>query len=205
MDFDDRARERDRHRCIEGVPSSRPKILGPLRDAAVRELAEVENIGLDDESAVAFVEARRIVVGDDDVFVRLHDHDRFPKVPEAVPANDVSGRGASRTRGTTKQAEALIAAIRDFVQVVSKEVEPTEEDDWVDQKSSPLGRRAHLEAVRDGRLVGRKVGKRVLVRRSEVEAYIERHSVRTSRTSPVKDVVGDELRSLGFEVSDGEG
>jgi hypothetical protein len=50
-----------------------------------------------------------------------------------------------------------------------------EQDDWVDQNTSPLKKRAFLEACRRGDLVGRKVGSQVLVRRSEVDAYIERH------------------------------
>lgn len=62
------------------------------------------------------------------------------------------------------------------------------EDDWIDQSSSPLGRRAHLQAVRDGKLTGRKVAGRVLVRRSEMDAFIESHRVRI----PVSDAASDE-------------
>lgn len=51
-------------------------------------------------------------------------------------------------------------------------------DEWVDQKASPLGRRAHLEAVRRGDLPGHKVAGRVLVRKSDLDAYIARHPVR---------------------------
>lgn len=55
-------------------------------------------------------------------------------------------------------------------------------DDWVDQDHSPLKKRAHLDAVRRGDLVGRKVGSQVLVRRDELDAYIEKHRVRVIQT-----------------------
>jgi hypothetical protein len=56
-----------------------------------------------------------------------------------------------------------------------------ESDEWVDQKASPLGRRAHLEAVRRGELAGHKVSGKVLVRRADLDAYIAKHRVK-SRT-----------------------
>jgi hypothetical protein len=56
-------------------------------------------------------------------------------------------------------------------------------DDWVDQDHSPLKKRAHLDAVRRGDLVGRKVGSQVFVRRDEIDAYIEKHRVRPLATA----------------------
>lgn len=48
------------------------------------------------------------------------------------------------------------------------------------QGDSPLGRRLHLALVRKEVLTGRKVGRKVLVRRDEVHAYIEsQRSVQT--------------------------
>jgi excisionase family DNA binding protein len=44
------------------------------------------------------------------------------------------------------------------------------------QYDSPLGRTRHLELVRRGTLPGNKVGRRVLVRRDRVDAYIEAHA-----------------------------
>lgn len=55
-------------------------------------------------------------------------------------------------------------------------------DEWVDQDHSPLKKRAHLDAVRRGDLVGRKVGSQVLVRRGEIDAYIEKHRVQLTPT-----------------------
>ena len=54
------------------------------------------------------------------------------------------------------------------------------DDEWVDQDDSPLGKRAHLQAVRRGQLVGVKHGKRVLVRRSDLNSYLAKHSVKHS-------------------------
>ena len=45
-------------------------------------------------------------------------------------------------------------------------------DEWVDQNSSPLGRREHLEAARRGDVAGYKIGRRILVRRSEIDEFI---------------------------------
>lgn len=52
-------------------------------------------------------------------------------------------------------------------------------DEWVDQAHSPIGRLAHLEAVRTGRVKGCKVGKRVLVRKADLDDFIEKHRVHT--------------------------
>lgn len=50
-------------------------------------------------------------------------------------------------------------------------------DDWVDQKTSPLGRERHCTLVRTGALKGVKDGRRIMVRRVDVEAYIAKHQV----------------------------
>jgi hypothetical protein len=49
--------------------------------------------------------------------------------------------------------------------------------DWIDQTRSPLGRELHCELVRSGVLPGCKVHRRVLVRRRDLDAYIESHPV----------------------------
>jgi hypothetical protein len=50
-------------------------------------------------------------------------------------------------------------------------------DEWVDQARSPLGRTGHLDAVKRGLVKGSKVGRKVLVRRADLDAYIEKHRV----------------------------
>lgn len=48
---------------------------------------------------------------------------------------------------------------------------------WVDQVKSPLGRRRHCRLARTGALVGaRKVSGQWLVRRRELDRYIERQA-----------------------------
>lgn len=48
-------------------------------------------------------------------------------------------------------------------------------DEWIDQDRSPLGRRSHCELARAGHLGGaRKVAGKWLVRRRDLDAYIER-------------------------------
>lgn len=65
--------------------------------------------------------------------------------------------------------------------------------DWIDQSASPLGRRAHLAAVRRGELPGRRVGKKVLVRRADLDAYIaERGAVRVEPEAARRED-GDDL------------
>lgn len=46
------------------------------------------------------------------------------------------------------------------------------QDEWVDQKHSPLGRKRHLELARTGKLPSSKDGRRVLIRQSAIDAYL---------------------------------
>lgn len=66
-------------------------------------------------------------------------------------------------------------------------------EDWVDQASSPLGKRAHLEAVRSGKLRGHKVNGRVLVKRADLDAFIERHGSSAKVLPRQEDIDRDEL------------
>lgn len=60
-------------------------------------------------------------------------------------------------------------------------------DEWVDQHRSPLGKRAHLEAVRDGRLPGFKPDRRrVLVRRRDIDAYLAKHPAKSKKVAPAE-------------------
>jgi hypothetical protein len=65
--------------------------------------------------------------------------------------------------------------------------ESEEEDEWVDQKASPLGRRLHCEAARTGQLKAKKLNGRWLAKRSDVDAYIEAHGTRPPAERPEKD------------------
>lgn len=77
---------------------------------------------------------------------------------------------------------ALVALAAVLAPMVARELQAmasaaASADDWIDQRSSPLGRRRHNELCRSGVLAGaRKVGHAWKVRRSVVDAWIEAHS-----------------------------
>jgi hypothetical protein len=78
-------------------------------------------------------------------------------------------------------AQALEFALTAVRRLVS---EPSPEE-WVDQHSSPLGRRAHCELARRGRLPSaHKVRGRWLVRRTDIDAFIEAHARAPSQSEP---------------------
>lgn len=57
---------------------------------------------------------------------------------------------------------------------IRKILDAPREDDWIDQASSPLGRRRHLRLAKSGKFPSaRKEGSRWLVKRSEIEAHID--------------------------------
>lgn len=99
---------------------------------------------------------------------------------------------------------AIFAGVR---QLVKAELQAAKGDGdaWISQEDSPLGRREHCRLARSGALPGRKVGKRWLVRRSELDAYIEAHGAKAkppeaapakSPSEPSADAV---LHELGLE------
>lgn len=55
-------------------------------------------------------------------------------------------------------------------------------DEWVDARSSGLGRRLFLRLAREGAFPVSKRGKAYVARRSDVDAYLERQ--RVQRTQP---------------------
>jgi excisionase family DNA binding protein len=70
--------------------------------------------------------------------------------------------------------------------------------DWIDQNSSPLGRRRHLELVRSGALAASRSGKRVLVRRSDLDAYLAEHATMSASVDPTTE---DEAAAIAALVS----
>jgi hypothetical protein len=69
----------------------------------------------------------------------------------------------------------LRAGFREITQALSELIDG---DDWVDQRTSPLGRRQHCDAARSGRLRAKKLKGRWLARRADVDAYIEEHGLK---------------------------
>ncbi len=71
----------------------------------------------------------------------------------------------------------LRSELHAFVERIVDAIEGRAGDDWVDQKASPLGRARHCELVRSGKIKGVKEGRRVMARRSDIEAYLAKHEV----------------------------
>jgi hypothetical protein len=66
---------------------------------------------------------------------------------------------------------------------------------WLDQYKSPLGKRKHLRLCREGLLPHRKDGKQRLVRRADIDAYLDRNGT----PSKAGDVdIDRELEALGM-------
>lgn len=63
--------------------------------------------------------------------------------------------------------------------------------DWIDQSRSPLGRRTHLSLARAGAFPSRRVGKKVLARRRDLDAYILAHP--SAERAPAANDEGDEI------------
>lgn len=97
-----------------------------------------------------------------------------------------SSDDAADKDGLRSLARALAPHLRQLLN------NPAEEPEFYDQKSSPLGRRKHLDLVRRGVLQGHKVGKRVLVCRDDVRAFIRQHGETSNADdSDVNDVLDD--------------
>jgi excisionase family DNA binding protein len=79
-----------------------------------------------------------------------------------------------------------------------------EDSNWYHQDSAPIARRAYLELCRQGELRSKKVGKKVLVRRAELDGWIEAHGGSERRRAearplaPAEPSVDDLLRSAGI-------
>lgn len=85
---------------------------------------------------------------------------------------------------------ALVDAIEEFI---SAKIEAhTTAAEYYTQEDSPLGRRRHCRLARTGALKARRVGRDWLVRRGDVEAYLESHG----RPSPDVDTVANVIRRI---------
>jgi hypothetical protein len=73
-------------------------------------------------------------------------------------------------------AAALLSALDGYLRVILGDM--TSANEWVDQHTSPLGKRLHMEAVRRGDLRGVKHGRRILVRRADLDSFLANRSAR---------------------------
>ena len=100
--------------------------------------------------------------------------------PRSAPVAATSGTSddAALTPTARRQlaAGALLGALDGYVRELLGDVAGANE--WVDQHMSPLGKRAHMEAVRRGDLRGVKHGRRILVRRAELNSFLANRSVK---------------------------
>ncbi|WP_169928385.1 helix-turn-helix domain-containing protein [Labilithrix luteola] len=72
--------------------------------------------------------------------------------------------------------------------------------EWVDQKNSPLGRRRHCDLAREKKLPSVKDGRRVLIKRSDIDAYLKSKQV----VSIDEDAEFEaEAKRLAAEMGDG--
>jgi hypothetical protein len=103
---------------------------------------------------------------------------------------------------TTRDAalRGLATGLEIALRSVQSLIEAGDPDEWIDQRRSPLGRRAHCEAVRRGDLPGRKLRGRVLVRRRDLDAYVEQHGVRRASVSSAASEADEAAEILAFKA-----
>lgn len=89
--------------------------------------------------------------------------------------------------------ERLRLAFRELEAVL---VELVEGDAWVDQTSSPLGRRAHNEACRTGKIAARKLRGKWMAKRSDVDAFIQKTGRKPVGDAEAREEAND-LREIG--------
>lgn len=107
---------------------------------------------------------------------------------------------AIRQHELTPEAR-IDAAKRKLVEAIDELVEArlakgATASEWVDQYDSPLGKRRHLELVRAGTLRGVIDRHRRLVRRADIDRYLEEHPTQP-RQSTEEDLDGMVARITG--------
>jgi hypothetical protein len=84
--------------------------------------------------------------------------------------------------------EAFEARVRELARDVVRQELGARGDDWVSQHTSPLGRELHCRLVRDRKLAGVRVHRRVLVRRRDLDAYIAAHGAKREAANDVAEL-----------------
>ena len=70
---------------------------------------------------------------------------------------------------------------------------------FVDQSESPLGRRTHIEAVRSGKLPGKRIGRRYLVRREDLDLFVAANSSAVQERPQSTDRIDSLAAELGHK------
>lgn len=120
---------------------------------------------------------------------------------EAIVVGSVRRAGAAR-QGSMPTFSGVVNDLAELIaeRVAAKILSGTMSD-FVDQASSPLGPRRHIAAIRTGKLVGTRVGRRYLARRQDVDEFVAR-TRRPSRTTSEHrgNSVGDSVDALADEL-----
>jgi len=100
-------------------------------------------------------------------------------------------------RQTVEVSRLLEELAREIAVRVVDHLRATDVPGYLDQSTSPLGRRRHIAAVRSGRLPGIRIGRRYLARSEDVDAYVARAPA-TRDSSRILHPVDDLAAELGF-------
>ena len=89
-----------------------------------------------------------------------------------------------------RAAAAALAALADALEVEPADAPAPAGDGWADARScSPLSRRQFLKLAASGELASTRVGRRVVVRRADLDALLAAGLAR--RSKPTKPTAGD--------------
>jgi hypothetical protein len=100
------------------------------------------------------------------------------------PADELEAEGHSLiARGHSKLAEAQ----RTRASARSADGAPVE---WISPEASPLGKRRTLALCRAGALESSKVGRKVLVRKASLDAFLRRHERGVDMPAEDEDLFG---------------
>jgi hypothetical protein len=128
-----------------------------------------------------------------------NDCDRA-KLPKAIWPN-----------ASARQADALlhfVAALAALLQATmdgNSNHTGSDSSELFDQDTSGLGRRQHCRAWREGKLKGRKVGRRILVTREDRDRYLELYGMAAicparEAAMHADDPIDRKLASIGFRT-----
>lgn len=132
------------------------------------------------------------------------------------PARRGSRTGDVCARTENHSGQALFDALRPLVRLLAplirEELSSDPREGWIDQATSPLGRRAHRELAKAGAFSAQKIGRRWLARTVDVDAYIRGHERGAPlEARPAVDVAPDHedddpavraaLAEVGYELA----
>jgi hypothetical protein len=103
----------------------------------------------------------------------------------------LDGNGLTREAAAKRLIEALGVYVETFLAPAARH------DDWISQTESPLGRQRHLDAVRQGLLPASRIGRKVLVRRRDLDAFLANQGGKPDSADRQAVAL---MSSLGLEV-----